>query len=133
MSRHRICVVASAQYTVEVFLLDQLRQFGARHDVTLYVMTSEPDFLRQRGIDVRVIPAPIERQISLLRDLQGLWFLWREFRANRYELVHSVTPKGGLLAMLAARLAGNSGPHPHLHRSGMGQPWRRHASAAEER
>lgn len=46
------------------------------------------------------------REIAPLRDLVALWRLWRLFRRERPDVVHSVTPKAGLLAMTAARLAG---------------------------
>lgn len=105
MSRDRIVLISSAQYTVEVFLLDQLAELSKRYDVTLLVNTDDPGFLARRGIAVTVIPAPIERRISLWRDLQALWFLFRTLRALAPRLVHSTTPKGGLLAMLAARWA----------------------------
>jgi glycosyltransferase involved in cell wall biosynthesis len=36
----------------------------------------------------------------------ALWQLWRFFRRSRFDAVHSVTPKAGLLAGIAARLAG---------------------------
>ncbi len=40
-----------------------------------------------------------------MRDLMALVLLVRLFRAHHYDLVHSVTPKAGLLAMAAAWLA----------------------------
>lgn len=46
------------------------------------------------------------RDISPWRDLCSLWRLWRLFRRERPDVVHSITPKAGLLAMTAARLAG---------------------------
>jgi glycosyltransferase involved in cell wall biosynthesis len=48
----------------------------------------------------------IARPISPGADLAALLALYRLFRRHRFDLVHSVTPKAGLLAMLAARLAG---------------------------
>lgn len=104
--RRKIGLVMSAQYTVEVFLLDQLRHSCARYDVTLFVKTDDAAFLARKGIGVRVVNAPMERKISIMRDLRALLFLIREFRANSFDLVHSATPKAGLLGMVAARIAG---------------------------
>lgn len=53
---------------------------------------------------VNVIHVPIARRISPMKDLLALLLLIRVFRRNRYQVVHSVTPKAGLLAMLAARM-----------------------------
>ena len=68
---------------------------------------------------VRVVHLPIERKISPAQDLKVLWRLYSFFRTNRFELVHSITPKAGLLAMLAAGLAGV----PHCIHTFTGQVW----------
>jgi glycosyltransferase involved in cell wall biosynthesis len=49
---------------------------------------------------------PMTRQITPFRDLVALWKLIRLFRKLRPDIVHSHTPKAGLLAMLAAKFAG---------------------------
>ncbi len=49
---------------------------------------------------------PMTRQITPLADLKSLWQLYRFFKKQRPDIVHSHTPKAGLLAMLAARFAG---------------------------
>jgi glycosyltransferase involved in cell wall biosynthesis len=52
-----------------------------------------------------VLPAPIVRTIAPFRDLRALLCLVRIFVVHRFDLVHSVTPKAGLLAMAAGWLA----------------------------
>ena len=54
---------------------------------------------------IRVIDAPLERPISLVKDIKGLWFLYRLFRKEKPWCVHANTPKGSLLAMIAAWFA----------------------------
>ena len=54
---------------------------------------------------IRVVDAPLERPISLVKDIKGLWFLYRLFRKEKPWCVHANTPKGSLLAMLAAWFA----------------------------
>jgi len=60
----------------------------------------------KNGLPVKVIPLAIERAINPVADLLALYRLVRLFRESRFDLVHSVTPKAGLLAMLAAKIAG---------------------------
>lgn len=48
----------------------------------------------------------MERRISPWQDLIALWRLYRLLRVMRPHIVHANTPKGGLLGMLAAWLAG---------------------------
>ena len=52
-----------------------------------------------------VVDAPLERPISLVKDIKGLWFLCRLFRKEKPWCVHANTPKGSLLAMIAAWFA----------------------------
>lgn len=53
---------------------------------------------------VRIIAVPMERRISLSKDLVSLWRLIRVFSKERPYMVHSMTPKAGLLCMMAAWL-----------------------------
>lgn len=51
---------------------------------------------------VKTIAVPMERHISPLKDIVSLWRLIRMFRRERPLMVHSITPKAGLLSMMAA-------------------------------
>lgn len=51
---------------------------------------------------VRMVELKIERKISLFKDLKSLINLYILFRKERPYIVHSLTPKAGLLSMLAA-------------------------------
>ena len=54
---------------------------------------------------VRTIAVPMERRISPFKDLKSLWQMWRVMRRERPDMVHSITPKAGLISMMAAWLA----------------------------
>ena len=81
---------------------------GTLHDLSrLYdvVAVSTPDHELQEIAQregIRVIGAPMSRPIAPLRDLVSLWRLIRVFRRERPTMVHSITPKAGLLSMIAA-------------------------------
>lgn len=49
---------------------------------------------------------PFTRQITPFWDLYCLWLLFRLFRKERPDVVHTHTPKAGLLGMIAAKFAG---------------------------
>lgn len=55
---------------------------------------------------VRTVSVPMERAISPVKDLVSLWQLYRLFKKEKPDVVHSITPKAGLLSMLAAKVAG---------------------------
>lgn len=50
---------------------------------------------------VRTIAVPMERHISIAKDLKSLLSMIKVFRKERPYMVHSMTPKAGLLCMIA--------------------------------
>lgn len=61
----------------------------------------------------------IPRAISPLKDLAALLKLIRIFKTEKFDIVHSTTPKAGLLCAIAAKIAGVK---TRLH-TFTGQPW----------
>lgn len=68
------------------------------------VSSPGPELERLQELGVKTIKVPMERRMSPLKDLKSLWQLIRVFRRERPYMVHSMTPKAGLLCMLAAWL-----------------------------
>ncbi len=116
--------VAASPLSLDVLLRGQLRFLSGFFEV---VAVASPDravhqrIRRREG--VRTVPLRIARRISPLTDLWSLVALWRLFRRERPEIVHSITPKAGLLSMIAARAAGVP---IRVHTfTGLIFPWRR--------
>lgn len=63
-----------------------------------------PEFCDRNKVTSKT--APIARKISLTSDLKALALLVREIRRNHYDAVVGHTPKGAMIAMMAALLAG---------------------------
>ena len=63
----------------------------------------ELDDLREKGVPTIVVP--MERHISIFKDMKALMALVKVFRREKPDMVHSMTPKAGLLCMLAAKMA----------------------------
>lgn len=87
-------------------------------------LSGQPRYLYDNGFEVHVIsargenalnfmrrepvqfhPIPMERRITPLRDLIALYRLFRTIRSIRPQIVHTHTPKAGLLGSMAAWLA----------------------------
>lgn len=57
-------------------------------------------WLDRRYFDI--VEVPMQRHISPVKDLRSLWKVYRVIRRLRPVMVHSMTPKAGLLCMMAA-------------------------------
>jgi glycosyltransferase involved in cell wall biosynthesis len=102
--RPRVVIVVSHPGTAQAFLLYQLELLSRAYDVSL-VANAPAEELRFLPSSVRPVSVRLVRRPSPLRDLAALADLIRLFRRERFALVHSMTPKAGLLAMTAAFLA----------------------------
>jgi glycosyltransferase involved in cell wall biosynthesis len=82
--------------------------FLQAHGFRVQAVTSPGPLGKQFDVyeQIPVFRIPMSRSVSPLRDVVALCRLWRLFRARKPNIVHSHTPKAGLLATLAARLAG---------------------------
>lgn len=56
--------------------------------------------------DVRHEVIPFTRKITPFQDLKCIWLLFKLFNQEKPDIVHTHTPKAGLLGMIAANLAG---------------------------
>lgn len=95
-----VTVAQSCGFFREVSL--KLREKGYEM-VALSSPGPELDDLREKD-GLRTIEVPMERHISLFRDLKALITLVRAFWKERPQVVHSMTPKAGMICMVAAWL-----------------------------
>lgn len=117
--KRRVAIVVSSPMTAKVFLRDQIRALSETYEVTLFANMRCPQEAEALGKEVRLQAVLIERDIAPLKDLIALWQMTRKLRRGRFDLVHSVTPKAGLIAMVGGYLAGV----PHRIHTFTGQVW----------
>ena len=86
-------------------LLQNQLKFMSQHGFEVVAVSSDDDcfdeMLHEQG-DIRGVRVHMERHTSPLKDLKALWQLIKIFRAEKPDIVHTHTPKAGLLGMLAA-------------------------------
>lgn len=105
-SKPKIIRATTIGSSLESFCAPMLPYLVDKYDI---VVVSNPDEALERMSHlpgVRTIGIPMQRHIAPLSDLRSLWRMYRLMRRERPWLVHSMTPKAGLICMLAARLAG---------------------------
>ncbi len=103
----RLVRLATVAQTLQLTLRGQLR-FLAEQGVEVITASaggSDVALLTNQEL-CRHYPLPFTRRINPLTDLWALWKTYQLLRRLRPDVVHSHTPKAGLIGMLAARLAG---------------------------
>lgn len=96
----RACTVAQSIGFVAGMLPELMEQYDV---LVLSSPGPEMDDVRAR-YGVRTKAVTMERHISVLKDLVALWRIIKVFRRERPDMVHSMTPKAGLLCMVAGWL-----------------------------
>ena len=94
--------ISTIPLSLDVLLQGQLRMLSEHYEVVGVSSPGEElDKVAQRE-GIRTIAVPMERKISPFKDLVSLFRLIRLFHREKPWMVHSLTPKAGLLAMTAA-------------------------------
>ena len=92
--------------SLDTFCKGMLKELAQKYGVVAVSSPGEAlERVRQRE-GVKTIAVPMERHISLLKDLKSLWRMWRVLRKERPDIIHSITPKAGLMSMVGGWLAG---------------------------
>ena len=89
------------------FVKGMLSDLQEKYEVVL-LSSSGPEWkeIHRSYPDVKCLELNMERHISLVKDIKSLWRMWRTFRKEKPRMVHSMTPKAGLLCMVASWMAG---------------------------
>ena len=99
--------ITTVPISFKVLLKGQLR-FMASNGFDVKGVSSEGEELKEvvenEGIVMKAIN--MSRKITPFQDLKSLWEMWNFLRKEKPQIVHTHTPKAGIIGMLAARLAG---------------------------
>lgn len=103
--KHKLFRLTTVAVSMNIILKGQLAFMNSYFDVTGITTEDEKHFKEiEIREGVRMIPVFISRNISLISDLKTLFNLIFFFFKERPTIVHTHTPKAGLLGMLAAYL-----------------------------
>lgn len=102
---HKIIRAVTVSQSIGFFepVVKDLQEQG--HEI-VSVSSPGPELERLRNLGVKVYEVPMERRMAPLKDVKSLWQLISLFRKEIPYMVHSMTPKAGMLCMLAAWLTG---------------------------
>ena len=109
MSRNKKKILRSVTVPQSIGFFEEvmMRLRGDGYDVV--VVTSpgkELDDFKQRYPQEKTIEVPMERRISLTKDIKSFWQMMNVLWKEKPYMVHSMTPKAGLLSMIAGWMTG---------------------------
>ena len=104
--REKIIRTATVAMSLDILLIGQLDYLNQEYDII--AVSGHNSHLENvaRREQVRTISVVMSRAISPVKDFISLIKLYLLFKKERPTIVHSITPKAGLLSMTAAYFAG---------------------------
>ncbi len=106
MASRKLIRITTVPISLEKLLENQLTFMSNYFDVT--AISADKEHLTQFGKDNKIKTKHIEltRKMTPLQDLKTLWQLYKFLKKEKPEIVHTHTPKAGIIGMLASKLAG---------------------------
>lgn len=105
VEKKKIIRASTVPSSLDSFCRDTLKELSQRYEVVALSSPGEALERVEKREGVRTIAIKMERHISPVSDLKALFRLYKVFRRERPWMVHSITPKAGLLCMIAAWMA----------------------------
>ena len=100
----KIYFIATVEFAVNAFLINHLVSLSKYFSITVIVKTNDPNFLKKYDETIKVIPFNFDRKISFFNDFIALIKLIYIFLKEKPNVVHSITPKAGLISILASSI-----------------------------
>ncbi len=92
--------------SLQLLLLNQLRTLSEAGYEVCGISSPGQEVSALAAHGIANFAVPISRNFTPFADLVSLWRLVRVMRRERFSIIHTHTPKAGLLGQFAARLAG---------------------------
>ena len=106
MEKKKIIKTSTVPESLDTFCKGQLKMLSDYFEIVAISSPGERlEQLKERE-GVRTIEVLMERHISIVNDLKSLFKMICVFRKEKPYIVHSMTPKAGLISMLAAKICG---------------------------
>lgn len=98
--------ITTVPISLEKLLENQLTFMSKYYKIT--AISSDKKRLEKFGKDnnIKIKHIELTRKITPLQDLKTLWQLYKFLKKEKPQIVHTHTPKAGIIGMLAAKLAG---------------------------
>jgi len=101
----KICYVTTVSLTVKAFILETAKYLAANTDWEITIICDgDEEFARSLPSNIRYIPVPMKRGISL-SGIKSMWQLRKIFKREKFDLIQYSTPNASLYAAMAGKMA----------------------------
>ncbi|MGQ2117399.1 glycosyltransferase family 4 protein [Ornithobacterium rhinotracheale] len=105
-SQIKLFRTATVPISLNILLRGQLKFLNQFYEVTAVSGKGKNLEAVQQREGVKTMQVEMQRQISPFKDLVSLIKMYQLLRKEKPTIIHSITPKAGLLSMLAGKMAG---------------------------
>ena len=109
MERNKKKIIRACTVSMSCVLIEEIMRRMKADGYEMVALTSpgpELDKLKEEGF--HCVEVEMQRHISPLKDIKSLIKLVKVFRKEKPYMVHSMTPKAGLLCMMADKILSSS-------------------------
>lgn len=104
--KKKVLRVSTIPLSLNLLLKGQLKMLNEEYEVVAVSSPGEDLKMVEEREGVRIVELPMERRISLFKDIRSLWAMIKLIRKEKPWMVYSLTPKAGLVTMIAGKLCG---------------------------
>ncbi len=104
--RPKLIRVVTVNRSLNKLLEGQLKFMSNYFDVIGVSGPDDTSNIQREREGVRIVDLSMTRSISPFKDIISIWKMFCLFRKEKPDIVHSHTPKAGLVSMIAAKLSG---------------------------
>lgn len=103
--RLRMAVLTTVSITIKAFYEGQFDALNQANIDTTVICGNDPELVHVLPEETRFLPVNFTRRLNPFCDLAVLWYLYKLFRKERFDLVQYSTPKAALLGSMASSFA----------------------------
>ena len=107
MKKISLCYVVTVEFAAINFLKNHifyLNNTGA-YNITLIVNTPNKENLKFILPNISIVNINIRRKPNFFYDFYNIYFLYKFFKKNNFDIIHSLMPKAGFLTMLSSKMS----------------------------
>jgi glycosyltransferase involved in cell wall biosynthesis len=102
MKKYNILYILNDSHPLKYFLHNHILYLNSLGDFNISVILNNSNNESFEYLNIKVYSIKINRSPNVIDDFKALTYISIHLLKNRYDIVHSVTPKSGLLSAIAA-------------------------------